>query len=91
MGVEHSLHQRRESVLGAWYRLCKNSKTMDPLPRTCDISISKNPVEKALKPIWIQEPNLELHSRATSSVEAHHHVNGPDTGRNSAGRRIKNK
>ena len=25
------------------------------------------------------------------SVEAHHHVNGPDTGRNSRGRRMKKK
>ena len=28
--------------------------------------------------------------RAAPSVEAHHHVNGPTTGRNCAGRRIKN-
>ena len=35
-----------------------------------------------------QEPALELHSRAAPSVEAHHHVNGPDTGRNSRGRWI---
>ena len=36
------------------------------------------------------EPTLELNSRATPSVEAHHPVNGPDTGRFSGGRRIKN-
>ena len=36
-----------------------------------------------------QEPVLELHERATPSVEAHHPVNGLDTGRNSGGRRIK--
>ena len=30
-----------------------------------------------------QEPALELHSRTVPSVEAHHHVNSPDTGRNS--------
>ena len=49
-------------------------------------------VDKGLKPIWIQAPNqepaLELHSRAAPSVEAHHHVKGPDTGRNFGGRRI---
>ena len=33
-----------------------------------------------------QEPVLELHSRAVPSVEVHHCVNGPDTGRNSGGR-----
>ena len=38
-----------------------------------------------------QEPALELHSRAAPSVEAHHRVNGPDTGRNSGGRRIIKK
>ena len=36
-----------------------------------------------------QEPALELDSRAAPRVEAHHHVNGPDTGRNSVERRIK--
>ena len=36
-----------------------------------------------------QEPKQELHSRAAPSVEAHHLVNGPDTGRNSRGRRKK--
>ena len=36
-----------------------------------------------------QVPALGLHNRAVPSVEAHHHVNGPDTGRNSGGRRIK--
>ena len=35
------------------------------------------------------EPALELHSRAAPSVEAHQHVSGPNTGRNSGGRRIK--
>ena len=44
----------------------------------------------AFKPIWKQAPNqelaLELHSRAALSVEAHHPVNSPDTGRNSGGR-----
>ena len=38
-----------------------------------------------------QEPALELHSRAEPSVEAHHSSVGPDTGRNSGGRRIENK
>ena len=42
---------------------------------------------KALYPN--QEPVLELHSRAAPSVEAHHRVNGPDTERNSGGRRTK--
>ena len=32
------------------------------------------------------EPTLELHSRAAPSVEAHHHVSSPNTGRNSKGR-----
>ena len=36
-----------------------------------------------------QDPALELHSRTVPSVEAHHHVNGPDTGSNSKGRQIK--
>ena len=35
------------------------------------------------------EPALELHSRAAPSVEAHQRINGPNTGRNSRGRRIK--
>ena len=32
---------------------------------------------------------LELHRRAVPSVEAHHHVNSPNTERNSGGRRKK--
>ena len=36
-------------------------------------------------------PALELHSRAAPIVEAHHRVNGPDTGRNSGGRQIEKK
>ena len=35
------------------------------------------------------EPAQELNRRAAPSVEAHHRVNGPNTGRNSGGRRIK--
>ena len=35
------------------------------------------------------EPALEPHSSAAPSLKAHHHVNGPDTGRNSGGRWIK--
>ena len=35
------------------------------------------------------EPALELHTRAPPSVEAHHRSDGPETGRNSEGRRIK--
>ena len=31
------------------------------------------------------EPTLGLHGRAALSVEAHHRVNGPNTGRNSGG------
>ena len=31
----------------------------------------------------ISEPALELHSRAVPNVEAHYHVKGPNTGRNS--------
>ena len=34
------------------------------------------------------EPALELHSRAVPSVEAHHHVHSPNTGRNSGGSQI---
>ena len=37
------------------------------------------------------ESALELHSRAAPSVEAHHRVNSPNTGRNSGGRGIINK
>ena len=36
-----------------------------------------------------KKPALELHSWAAPSVEAHHSVNGPNTGRNSGGRQIK--
>ena len=36
----------------------------------------------------IAEPALELYSRAAPSVEAHHLVSGPNTGRNSRGMRI---
>ena len=45
-----------------------------------------------MKWFWEDEPNLqipqtnldiELDSRASPSVDTHHHVNGPDTGRNS--------
>ena len=36
-----------------------------------------------------KEPTLELHSRAAPRFEAHHPVHGPDTERNSGGRRIK--
>ena len=43
--------------------------------------------------VWIQalnqEPAQGLHNGALPSVEAHHHVNGPDTGSNSGGRRTK--
>ena len=35
------------------------------------------------------EPALELNSRAAPSVEAHHRVNGQNTGRISGGRWIK--
>ena len=31
----------------------------------------------------MKEPTLELHSRAASNLEAHHCVNGPDTGSDS--------
>ena len=41
--------------------------------------------------IKTQEPTLELQSRAAPSVEAFHSVNGPDTGRNSRGRRVIKK
>ena len=37
------------------------------------------------------EPTQELDSRAAPSVEAHQRVSGPNTGRNSGGRWIKNK
>ena len=43
------------------------------------ILLSVSQIRKALN----QEPAQELQSRAAQSVEAHHHVNGPDTGRNS--------
>ena len=35
------------------------------------------------------EPALELHSRAATSVEAHHCVSSPNTGINSIGKREK--
>ena len=34
---------------------------------------------------------LDLHCRAAQSVEAHHRVSRPNTGRNSGGRQIKKK
>ena len=34
-----------------------------------------------------QEPALEIQIKAAPSVELHQRVNGPDTGRNSRGRR----
>ena len=37
----------------------------------------------------LQYPTLELHSGVAPSVEAHHRVNGPKTGKNSGGRWIK--
>ena len=39
----------------------------------------------------ISEPALQLHSRAAPTVEAHHRVSGPNTGRNSGGRWIQKK
>ena len=36
-------------------------------------------------------PTLELHSKAAPSVDAHQHVNSPNTGRNSGGRWIIKK
>ena len=44
---------------------------------------------------WIQAQNKSLplsyilHRRSVPSVEAHHHVSGPNTGRNYGGRRKK--
>ena len=37
----------------------------------------------------IKEPALEVQSRTAPSVEAHHHVNDPNRGRNFGGRQIK--
>ena len=55
----------------------------------------KNPIDKALKPVWTQapksEPALELISRAVPSVEAHQGSLGPDAGRNSGGKQIIKK
>ena len=39
--------------------------------------------------LYIHELALELLSRAAPSVEAHHHVNGHDKGRNSGERQMK--
>ena len=54
----------------------------------------RNPIDKALKPIWIppeSEPALDLISRAAPSVDAHHRSVGPNAGRNSRGRlKLKN-
>ena len=36
-----------------------------------------------------QKLTLEIHSIAGPSVEAHYHVHGPETGRNSIGRHKK--
>ena len=50
----------------------------------------RNPIDKALNSSLDRspesEPAKELTSRAAPRVEAHHRVNGPDTGRNSGGR-----
>ena len=52
----------------------------------------RNPIYKALQTNMDtspkSEPALELRSRAAPSVEAHHHLDSPDTGRNSGGRLI---
>ena len=54
----------------------------------------RNPINKPLNTCLNtnpeSEPALELHSQAVASVEACHHVNGPDTGKNSGGRRQQN-
>ena len=39
--------------------------------------------------VRLKIPALELHSRAVPSEEAHHRVNGPNTGINFGGRRKK--
>ena len=49
----------------------------------------RNPIDKALKTNLDTSPKSELISRAAPSVEAHHRSVGPDTGRNSGGKRIK--
>ena len=40
---------------------------------------------------WVISPESRAHPRAVPSVEAHHHVNCPDTERNSGGRQITKK
>ena len=49
----------------------------------------RNPIDKALKPIWIQD--IELISRVAPSVEAHHHSVSPDAGKIFGGRWIIKK
>ena len=50
----------------------------------------RKPIDKALHLCLDISPEsgpaLELHSRAATSVEAHHHVQGDKTGRNYGGR-----
>ena len=54
------------------------------------VRVAKCPLQKPITKISPnQEPALELHSRAAPSVEAHHHINSPETGENSGGRQIK--
>ena len=72
---------RFESCSGLRYRslrvrmACHYSNITAPVGSCAAYNISPN-----------QEPALELHGRAAPSVEAHHRVNSPDTGRNSRGR-----
>ena len=57
---------------------------------TCRSSNSRPPGDAwRLRYAPNQEPTLELHIRAAPSVEVHHLVSGPTTGRNSGGRQIK--
>ena len=42
--------------------------------------------KKSITYYYILKWHIELQSRAAPSVEAHHHVHGPDPGRNSGGR-----
>ena len=57
----------------------------------CRYSNSRAPGDLCRLQASNQEPTLELHSRATPSVEAHDNVNGTDTGRNSRGRKADKK
>ena len=84
------IHGWRPRSFRILHKLNPNTKN----PNTVAIG-KRNPTDKALNSSLDispdSEPVQELYSRAAPSVEAHHHVNGSDTGSNSGGRQTIKK